>query len=160
MRTSMWIRWFGECVWLSPNKPQFILVMIIWKIYIQKSATKNSETIVRCNQEVGQRTDSNLRHIRDRLATKFLEKDDFVNWPSSSVVNSKILRIFRLIIVHGQFQNPVSAWKEKIGWFVNSSKCTELDRIDGEPMEFEWKIFPGFTTLQILAKIQNMMTET
>ena len=27
-------------------------------------------------------------------------------------------------------------------------------------MEFEWKISPGFTTLQILAEIQNMMTET
>ena len=27
-------------------------------------------------------------------------------------------------------------------------------------MEFEWKMFPGFPTLQILAEIQNMMTET
>ena len=26
-------------------------------------------------------------------------------------------------------------------------------------MEFEWTIFPGFTTLQILAEIQNMMSE-
>ena len=26
-------------------------------------------------------------------------------------------------------------------------------------MEFEWKIFPGFTTLEILAEIQKMMTE-
>ena len=32
-------------------------------------------------------------------------------------------------------------------------------RIDGEPMEIEWTIIPGFTTLQILAEIQNMMTE-
>ena len=28
-----------------------------------------------------------------------------------------------------------------------------------EPMEFEWKNFPGFTELQILAEIQNMMIE-
>ena len=33
------------------------------------------------------------------------------------------------------------------------------DRIDGEPMEFEWTNFPGFTTLQILAEIQTMMAE-
>ena len=26
-------------------------------------------------------------------------------------------------------------------------------------MKFEWKKFPGFTTLQILAEIQKMMTE-
>ena len=55
---------------------------------------------------------------------------------------------------------PVSAWKEKIDWFMNSHQCLELDRIDGEPMEFEWTIFPGFTALQILAEIQNTMTET
>ena len=26
-------------------------------------------------------------------------------------------------------------------------------------MEFEWKIFPGFTTLGILEEIENFMTE-
>ena len=35
----------------------------------------------------------------------------------------------------------------------------DLDRIDGELMEFEVTMFPGFTTLAILAEIQNMMTE-
>ena len=33
----------------------------------------------------------------------------------------------------------------------------ELDRIDGEQMEFEWKIFPRFTTLGILDEIQKTM---
>ena len=56
-------------------------------------------------------------------------------------------------------ENPVKAWKEKIEWFQNSLQYRELDRIDGESMEFEWTIFQGFTTLQILAEIQNMMTE-
>ena len=36
----------------------------------------------------------------------------------------------------------------------------DLDRIDGEQMEFECNIFPGFTTLQILDEIQKMMTES
>ena len=56
-------------------------------------------------------------------------------------------------------ENLVSAWKEKIDGFMNSSQCRELDRIDGEPKEFELKNLPGFSTLQILAEIQNMMTE-
>ena len=51
----------------------------------------------------------------------------------------------------------------KMGWFMKSSQCREWDRIV-EPMELgkrgEGDIFPGFTTLQILAEIQNMMTET
>ena len=55
--------------------------------------------------------------------------------------------------------NPTSASQEKIDWFINSSQCREMDRIDGEPTEFEWKIFPEFTALQILAEIQNMMNE-
>ena len=35
-----------------------------------------------------------------------------------------------------------------------------MDRIDGEPMEFEWKHFSGVTTVQILDEIQSMMTES
>ena len=56
-------------------------------------------------------------------------------------------------------ESSASAWNQKISWFMNSPQCREFDRIDGEPVEFEWKNFPGFTTLQILAEIQNMITE-
>ena len=56
-------------------------------------------------------------------------------------------------------ENPVSAWNENIDLFTNSSQCRELDRIDGKPREFEWTNFPRFTTLHVLAEIQNMMTE-
>ena len=56
-------------------------------------------------------------------------------------------------------ENTVSAWKWKIDWFMNSSQCRELDRFNGEPVEFDWTIFPGFTALQTLVEVQNMMTE-
>ena len=36
-----------------------------------------------------------------------------------------------------------------------SASCEETLGIDGEPVEFEWNIFPGFTSLQILQRIQN-----
>ena len=55
--------------------------------------------------------------------------------------------------------DPVGAWKDKIKWFIQSRHSRELDRIDGEPMEFEWNIFPGFTSLEILAEIQQMTAE-
>ena len=48
----------------------------------------------------------------------------------------------------GISSDPVKAWKEKIDWFMNSRQCREWDRIDGEPMEFEWQNFLGFTSLQ------------
>ena len=41
---------------------------------------------------------------------------------------------------------------------MESRYFRELDRIDGEPMEFEWKNFPGFTTVEILDEIQKVMT--
>ena len=32
-------------------------------------------------------------------------------------------------------------------WFKDSPQYRTLDTIDGEPLEFEWNIFPGFTSI-------------
>ena len=34
-----------------------------------------------------------------------------------------------------------------------------MNRIDGMPTEFEWKVFPGITTLGLLEKIQSLMRD-
>ena len=54
---------------------------------------------------------------------------------------------------------PVQAWKDKIKWYLATRYLKDLDRIDGEPMEFEYNNFPGFITLGILDEIQKMMAE-
>ena len=58
-------------------------------------------------------------------------------------------------------QNPESntVREEKLTWFKSSSQYRTLDTIDGEPMEFEWNIFPGFTTLQLCNKVQEFMSK-
>ena len=56
-----------------------------------------------------------------------------------------------------QFPESNEDWKAKTNWFLGVKQYRELDRIDGEPMEFEWMIFPGFTKLQILHEIQKFM---
>ena len=56
-----------------------------------------------------------------------------------------------------QFPEPNEDWKTKLNWFQNSKQYRKLVRLDGEPMELEWIIFPGFTTLQILLEIQQFM---
>ena len=53
-------------------------------------------------------------------------------------------------------ENPNEAWKEKIKWYFDSDHLKKVSRIDGEPMEFEWKIFPGFTTCSHLEEIQKL----
>ena len=57
-------------------------------------------------------------------------------------------------------ENPQSnyAWEDRLMWFKSSSQYRALDRIDGEPMEFEWNIFPGFTTLQLCSKVQELLS--
>ena len=58
-------------------------------------------------------------------------------------------------------QNPQSntVWEDKLTWFKSSSQYKTLDTIDGEPMEFEWNIFPGFTTLQLCNKVQEFLSK-
>ena len=34
----------------------------------------------------------------------------------------------------------------------------DYDAINGEPTEFEWNIFPGFTTLQLCVKISDLLS--
>ena len=56
-------------------------------------------------------------------------------------------------------ENPQSnmAWEERLTWFKSSKEYKALDRIDGEPMEFEWIFFPGFNTLQLSHKVQELL---
>ena len=58
-------------------------------------------------------------------------------------------------------ENPQSnyAWEDRLMWFKSSSEYRAPDTIDGEPMEFEWKIFPGFTTLQLVREVQEFMSK-
>ena len=35
-------------------------------------------------------------------------------------------------------------------WYFENNHLKDLNRIDGEPKEFEWKIFPGLTTFGFL----------
>ena len=39
-------------------------------------------------------------------------------------------------------------------------KATETDGITGQPTEFEWNIFPGFTTLQLCGKVTDLLSRS
>ena len=39
----------------------------------------------------------------------------------------------------------------------SSPEYRSFDRIDGEPMEFEWKVFPRFDTLQLNEEVQSLL---
>ena len=51
------------------------------------------------------------------------------------------------------------AWQQRSGWIKSSQNYRNFDRIDGEPMEFEWNIFPGFNTLQLSEESQKFTVQ-
>ena len=55
--------------------------------------------------------------------------------------------------------DPIATWKSKIKWYSENNHFKDMNRIDGMPTEFEWKIFPGITTLGLLEKIQSLMRD-
>ena len=55
--------------------------------------------------------------------------------------------------------DPNQSWRNKIKWYSETNFFCELNRIDGKPMEFDWKILPGFKKAAILKEIQNKMGE-
>ena len=52
-----------------------------------------------------------------------------------------------------------TVWEDKLTCFKNSSRYRAWYTLDGEPMEFEWNIFPGFTTLQLCHKVQEFLSK-
>ena len=50
------------------------------------------------------------------------------------------------------------AWKDRVAGARAERDYSDFDDIKGEPAEFEWNIFPGFTTLQLCDKINNLLS--
>ena len=55
--------------------------------------------------------------------------------------------------------DPFATWKSKIKLYSENNHFKDMNRIDGMPTEFEWKIFSGITALGLLEKIQNLLTD-
>ena len=57
-------------------------------------------------------------------------------------------------------QHPESneAWKNRIAGVMSEKSYRDYDGINGEPTEFEWNIFPGFTTLQLCGKVTHLLS--
>ena len=66
-----------------------------------------------------------------------------------SLSHAKVYVFSDSVLCFGKMnENPQSnyAWEDRLTWFKSTPRYRTLDTIDGEPMEFEWNIFPGFTT--------------
>ena len=137
-KTSIWILWYGECLCSTKNQ-------------LQRTVKRLFDVTRKLI------TDQKNKFKVFRLSPTFLAKDNFVMWQTSSVMYCKNRCILRFSIVYGQ--DEWTSHKRMEGENRMVYGFTPMLRIGSKPMVFKWKIFPGFTTLQILAEIHNMMTE-
>ena len=58
-------------------------------------------------------------------------------------------------------QHPESneAWKNRVAGVRSEKSYRDYDAINGESTELEWNIFPGFTTLQLCDKINDLLSD-
>ena len=59
-----------------------------------------------------------------------------------------------------QHPNANGSWKDRIEWITTSQSYRDNDGISGESTEFEWNIFPGFTTLQLYGKATDLLSRS
>ena len=84
-------------------------------------------------------------------------------WMSTSLLCRRAYRITNakaydfsdsVLCVGKMGDDPIATWKSKIKWYLENNRFKDMNRIDGMPTEFEWKIFPGITTWGLLEKIK------
>ena len=79
----------------------------------------------------------------------------------SSIFNAQRSTSFQILycVLVRSSRTPQSneAWEQRVGWFKSSSVHRSFDRIDGDPMDFEWNIFPGFNTLQLSDEVKSLL---
>ena len=153
--------------------------LAIWRMFMN--------TAHRAAVHLGKDYDMSLRFVKNHLwetaGQLFRETEQLVNGQTEttciSLINFQKLRWMSPSLLHNRkYQHstvkvyvfsdsvhcrekmgndPVESWKKQVQWYSDNENFKDLNRIDGQPMEFEWKIFPGSTTMAILNEIQQLM---
>ena len=94
----------------------------------------------------------------ENLSWKYLSLID-----DERVINLQRTKVYvfsdSVLCLGKNFENPQSndAWEQRLGWLKSSQNYRNFDRIDGEPMEFEWNIFQGYNTLQLNEEVKSLL---
>ena len=140
---------------------------VIWRIFYMENLRFTKNQLLKSVEQLFQVTE---KLIMDQAVIGGLTTIDYKEpaWRSTTLLCDKSIKIKNaktyifaelVLCLGGISDQPVEAWKNKIRWYLETRYLEDLDRIDGEPMEFEWKNFRGFSTLEILEEIQKLMTE-
>ena len=155
---------------------------IIWGMFM--AVTMDSATFMGKNFQDNQNsivntTDLTLKQMFDISAKSVGEQDEISNvdtirwekhsWKYLSLIGderninlqrAKVFVFSASVLCLGkihQHPNAKKSWKDRIEWITTSQSYRDYDGISGEPTEFEWNIFPGFTTLQLHGKVTDLL---
>ena len=157
---------------------------IIWGMFM--AVTMDSATFMGKNFQDNQNsivntTDLILKHVFGISAKLVGEQDEIskletIRWEKHSwkylslIGDERVINLQRAKVyvfsdsvlclgkIH-QHPNSNESWKNRIEWITTSQSYRDFDGISGEPTEFEWNIFPGFTTLQLCDRISDLLSE-
>ena len=155
---------------------------IIWGMFM--AATMNAATFMGKNfvdneNSIKNSTDLTLKKMFD-ISEKLVSEQEEINnvdkvyWKNHSwkhlsligdetVINLQRAKVYvfsdSVLCLGKVHQHPESneAWKKRIEWIITEKSYRDFDGINGEPTEFEWNIFPGFTTLQLCGKVTDLL---
>ena len=162
---TLWMIWtwkwlLGAYFWMPLFEQQFILHKTVrwiydtWRIIfgtVWDSYPRNWKTV--------QLTKRNHWCKHKRPQRCHVDVDKLIMRKGSSDHQRQNLRLLRLCAVGKMGDDLIATWKSKIKWYSENNYFKDMNRLDGMPTEFEWKIFPGITALGLLEKIQNLMRD-
>ena len=95
------------------------------------------------------------KHPRRRLP--LIGDETVINLQSTNVYvfSDSVLCLGRVL----QHPDSNEAWKNRVAGVRSGKSYRDYDAIIGESTEFEWNIFPGFTTLQLCDKINDLLSD-
>ena len=156
---------------------------IIWGMFMaatMNAATFMGENFMDIQNSIMKSTDFNLKKMFDITAKLVGEQGEINNldniyWRKNSwrqlsligdetVINLQRIKFYVFsdsVLCLGRIhQHPESneGWKKRIEGITTDKSYRDYDGINGEPTEFEWNIFRGFTTLQLCGKVTDLLS--
>ena len=150
----------------------FMTVTIESAVFIGKNYLNNCQSIANT-------TELTLKLMFD-ISTRLVSEQDEISgletigWENHSwkylslrgderVINLQRTKVYVLsdsVLCLGKMLENIQsndAWEQTLVWLKTSENYRNSDRIDDEPMDFVWNIFPGFNTLHINEEIKSLL---
>ena len=156
---------------------------IIWGMFMAatlNAATFMGKNFVEIQNSIMNSRDLTLKHMFDVTAQLVNNQDeinglDKILWGKNSwkrlsligdetVINLQSTKVYvfsdSVLCLGRVLQHPESneAWKNRVAGIQSEKSYRDYDAINGESTEFEWNIFPGFATLQLCVKINDLLS--